>query len=342
MHKQFSAKAEIKILWQISTLLLSSAVAIILYSFITSALRISNPAYHDNNSHLTGIPGTTPILRLRETKIPPNPSTPISNPTLLPTTTDTPFPTDTPPSITDCLPQATIHESGLVINVVDGDTIDVNIDGVQYRVGYIGIDAPEMDEFGGIEAFSRNYDLVAGKTVILIKDKINSDEHFRLLRYVICDDIFVNYELLLGGYAITAPFQLDYACAQSFMAAQGSAVEHKIGLWEIRPTPQADIQETQPSQSLSSFSIINLPSPIKVGSKASLSVNSKENANCHLSYITPSGTLSTAKGLGSRIADGNGQCIWTWTIGSGTNPGTGTLTITVDGITQTVSIEIVK
>ena len=33
--------------------------------------------------------------------------------------------------------------AGSVVNVVDGDTIDVLIDGVEYRVRYIGIDRPE-------------------------------------------------------------------------------------------------------------------------------------------------------------------------------------------------------
>ena len=33
--------------------------------------------------------------------------------------------------------------AALVVNVVDGDTIDVPIDGTEFRLRYIGIDTPE-------------------------------------------------------------------------------------------------------------------------------------------------------------------------------------------------------
>src|SRR5690606_4359159 len=60
-----------------------------------------------------------------------------------------------------------------VINVVDGDTIDVLIDGEEYRVRYIGVDTPEV--YGGVDCFGpeasqANKDLVDGQTVELEKD----------------------------------------------------------------------------------------------------------------------------------------------------------------------------
>ena len=59
----------------------------------------------------------------------------------------------------------------MVVNVVDGDTIDVTVDGVEYRVRCIGIDTPETVhptrgvEPCGKDASDRNAQLVEGETV---------------------------------------------------------------------------------------------------------------------------------------------------------------------------------
>jgi micrococcal nuclease len=77
-----------------------------------------------------------------------------------------------------------------VTRVVDGDTIKVEIDGVQYDVRYIGIDTPETvhpsQPVGcfGPEASARNKELVDGKRVGLEKDVSEMDRYGRLLRYV--------------------------------------------------------------------------------------------------------------------------------------------------------------
>jgi endonuclease YncB( thermonuclease family) len=49
---------------------------------------------------------------------------------------------------------------GTVTAIIDGDTIDVNIGGQQYRVRYIGIDTPEKDEYYYYQATSVNQALV--------------------------------------------------------------------------------------------------------------------------------------------------------------------------------------
>jgi endonuclease YncB( thermonuclease family) len=81
-------------------------------------------------------------------------------------------------------PPATRQESGVVlqtltgpvVHVVDGDTIDVRLDGRTVRVRYIGINTPEtkhpekgVEPFGP-EADAANRRLVAGKTVRLELD----------------------------------------------------------------------------------------------------------------------------------------------------------------------------
>ena len=37
-------------------------------------------------------------------------------------------------------------DAPLVTRVIDGDTIEVDIDGTSYKVRYIGIDTPELDD----------------------------------------------------------------------------------------------------------------------------------------------------------------------------------------------------
>ncbi len=90
--------------------------------------------------------------------------------------------------------------------MVDGDTIDVLMEGREYRVRYIGIDTPETvhptrgEEPYGREASSRNKELVSGQTVYLEKDVSETDRYGRLLRYVwLADGSMVNATLVAEG-----------------------------------------------------------------------------------------------------------------------------------------------
>ena len=77
-----------------------------------------------------------------------------------------------------------------VVSVVDGDTIRVSIDGVEYPLRYIDINTPETRhpsrpiEWMGPEATAANEALVEGQTVYLEKDVSETDRYGHLLRYV--------------------------------------------------------------------------------------------------------------------------------------------------------------
>lgn len=81
-------------------------------------------------------------------------------------------------------------EEALVVDVIDGDTIDVLIEGRELRVRYIGIDTPETvdprEPVGcfGREASERNRQLVESRTVGLERDVSETDQFGRVLRYV--------------------------------------------------------------------------------------------------------------------------------------------------------------
>ncbi|GAH34379.1 unnamed protein product, partial [marine sediment metagenome] len=67
-------------------------------------------------------------------------------------------------------------ETAYVIRVIDGDTIEVDINGKAYKVRYIGINTPEYNQPFGDEATQTNSSLVLGKTVILEKDVSETDK----------------------------------------------------------------------------------------------------------------------------------------------------------------------
>lgn len=147
-----------------------------------------------------------------------------------------------------CLPQNTERVQAEVIRVADGDTIDIEYNGKQYIVRYIGVDAPETypKQYFSTEATERNIELVEGQTITLVKDISNTDQYGRLLRYILIDDVFINQLLVNEGYALAATFPPDIACAELFKEAQESARLNNKGLWKNIPrdsktaTPLAD------------------------------------------------------------------------------------------------------
>lgn len=154
--------------------------------------------------------------------------------TKTPTATETPVPSPTP--IAECLPANTPGEIATVTKIVDGDTIEVLIEDKVYRVRYIGIDTPERDEYFYREATEANRQLTEGKQVLLIKDVSETDKYQRLLRYVIADGVFVNYELVRRGYAQAFTYPPDVACSDFFLAAQREARADMVGLWKPQAT----------------------------------------------------------------------------------------------------------
>ena len=136
-----------------------------------------------------------------------------------------------------CVPRDTLREVGVVVGVIDGDTIDVLLeDGKVYRVRYIGIDTPDQGDPGYSSSASVNQDLVYGKKVTLVKDVSNIDKYDRLLRYVIVGDIFVNYEIVYKGYAYSRDYYPDLACSATFDKAESYANANNLGMWAPEPT----------------------------------------------------------------------------------------------------------
>ncbi len=131
----------------------------------------------------------------------------------------------------------------LVTRVIDGDTIEIDINGTIYKVRYIGLDAPELDderpEFCALaqEATRYNRQLVEGKTVRLEKDISETDRYGRLLRYVYVDDIFVNAELVEQGLAWAKVYEPDPKYQDYLEELEMEAEQAGKGIWALTLSP---------------------------------------------------------------------------------------------------------
>jgi micrococcal nuclease len=141
----------------------------------------------------------------------------------------------------DPQPQGVERDAGRaqVIRVVDGDTILVRIDGRRERVRYIGIDSPESVAPGrpvacyGHAASEENARLIGGRTVTLTVDEERRDRYGRLLAYVRRepDGLFVNEELVRGGFATTLEVRPNLRYAGHFRDLEREARARGRGLW---------------------------------------------------------------------------------------------------------------
>jgi endonuclease YncB( thermonuclease family) len=122
-------------------------------------------------------------------------------------------------------------EVATVMRVIDGDTIDVSLGGATYRVRYIGVNTPEVDELCSSEATAANVSLVEGKAVTLVKDVSETDRYDRLLRYVYVGGTFVNAELVRQGWAEAAEYPPDLANAAIFADLEDAARLQNLGCW---------------------------------------------------------------------------------------------------------------
>lgn len=130
-----------------------------------------------------------------------------------------------------CIPANTERTEAVLSRVIDGDTIDVEIGGEIFRVRYIGVDTPERGEPLYREAAEMNASLLGQGRLVLLRDVSETDRFDRLLRYVLADGLFVNYELAVQGYAESVTFPPDVSCEETFRAAVQQARAARRGLW---------------------------------------------------------------------------------------------------------------
>jgi micrococcal nuclease len=124
-----------------------------------------------------------------------------------------------------------------VTRVVDGDTVEVQIEGREEDVRYIGVDTPETVKPGepvdcfGPQASSFNHRMVEGREVRLVFDRERRDDYDRLLAYVYLGDRFVNAELVRRGFAETLTIPPNDRFAERLKRLEIAAARAGRGLW---------------------------------------------------------------------------------------------------------------
>lgn len=136
--------------------------------------------------------------------------------------------------------------NAIVEHIVDGDTIDVVIDGTEERVRLTGIDTPEIAHAStegrpgndaecfadAAHAFTGSL-LPVGTEVRLERDVVGRDDYGRLLAYVYRagDGVFVNYEIVRQGYALPLTIAPNVAHSDLMVQAARDAERDDAGLW---------------------------------------------------------------------------------------------------------------
>ncbi len=137
-------------------------------------------------------------------------------------------------------PSGALPPNAVVLAVIDGDTMDVDLDGRRATVRFLGIDTPEKTggylpaECGGDAATRRTSELLPpGTEVFLQRDDEPYDRYDRLLAYVYRadDGLFVNRYLVLDGYAATMHFEPNTHHRAVLDAAQADARAADRGIW---------------------------------------------------------------------------------------------------------------
>lgn len=140
------------------------------------------------------------------------------------------------------LKSAESNQPGLytVSRYVDGDTIDVDMNGSTETIRFIGVDTPETHKpntpvqcYGEIAAANTKAQISRFGKVRLQADSLdtNRDVYGRLLRYVyLPDGTLLEDQIIKNGYGF-AYLDFPFGLKDRFAADQAIAQKNKAGLW---------------------------------------------------------------------------------------------------------------
>lgn len=129
-----------------------------------------------------------------------------------------------------------------VLETIDGDTLEVVIDGRRERVRLLGVDTPEtkhptkpVECFGPEAAAFLESLLPKGTEVRAVRDVEARDRFGRLLLHLFVDvqgaSVHVNAEIVRGGYARLLAIPPNAAFTEELGRALAEARRNRRGLW---------------------------------------------------------------------------------------------------------------
>ncbi|PKM52170.1 MAG: hypothetical protein CVV02_02035 [Firmicutes bacterium HGW-Firmicutes-7] len=128
-----------------------------------------------------------------------------------------------------------------VLRIIDGDTIEVFVNGFNQQVRFIGVDCPELNTQGGKEAKSFTSDHLLGSIIYLEKDIEDQDKYNRLLRYVWTSkpdneknitNMF-NFQLLNEGYASSMSVSPNNKYSKQFITIEKEVLKNEKNNWYL-------------------------------------------------------------------------------------------------------------
>jgi len=191
-----------------------------------------------------GRPPETSLVRRTET---------VSLPTSAPTTAPSPVNTRVLPQeiytaaptepITPTITPLPGEVRGLIVRVIDGDTVEVVMEndppGRVYTVKYIGIETPPNtpDNPWGVVAYETNREMTNLEVVRLVRDQTDYDDEGQLLRYVYVGDELMSIVLAETGLARSNAVEPNTQFQEEIEKAETGARNSGLGLWGQPPTP---------------------------------------------------------------------------------------------------------
>jgi endonuclease YncB( thermonuclease family) len=122
--------------------------------------------------------------------------------------------------------------NGIVVDVHDGDTLTIKSGATRTKVRLAGIDAPELNQFFGVESRNSLRSLALNKEVQI--ETLKYDKYKRLIGRVLIDGKDLNLEQLKSGAAWV---YLAYSAALKgqdlniYINAESNAQLDGLGLW---------------------------------------------------------------------------------------------------------------
>ena len=127
--------------------------------------------------------------------------------------------------------------------VVDGDSVELSMDGKTVRVRMLCLDAPEYGQAFGSAARRHLAALIRDEAVLV--EEGERDRYDRLLAklYPLDGDTSLNWQMVRDGYAWDNQL---FPCGKAYRQAERSARADSVGLWrDNNPVPPWDWRESK-------------------------------------------------------------------------------------------------
>ena len=128
-----------------------------------------------------------------------------------------------------------------ILTVIDGDTVDIEIDGRTERARLIGVNTPEtkhptkpIECFGPEASAYMTQLLPKGTDVRIERDTEARDRYGRMLLYLYrnSDNLFINLDLISRGYGTPMSIEPNTFHRNDFVHAAALAEASNVGLWK--------------------------------------------------------------------------------------------------------------